>query len=275
MTVLQSRAGSGVPLATYASYALLALGSLSFVVSSVFFLGGTVGDRPAIVGYAFSFFVFVLSERIFSIFEAHSAMQDRRGVARHNLQRLDKIEQISLADRDLQYLGPARKVLDHMMDDLEKSNCVRHTFVGIGRQPAYNALVRPLYETFFEHSGGKWYDLTSLNEAFDTRFQMNLDATRVGDRHVIAVLRHNVPLINFTLIYRDDRPYVIYIGWDYRSDSADAPIFVGRSDRLLRHFEKYFDFLWEHKTLRAGKQALDYNRYRTDRLSGINLVNKV
>jgi hypothetical protein len=62
----------------------------------------------------------------------------------------------------------------------------------------------------------------------------------------------------------------------FLEESKDFHLFYSDDNDLLRTFNKYFDFLWEHKTLSAPnvKPHVDYDKEPDERVLDVNVVDK-
>lgn len=192
----------------------------------------------------------------------------------------EQMRRLSMGHR-VREIGNSIECIDTIMREMEGADRVQNTFVTFQDAPEYEEAVAPVYEHFFRtNRNGIWQDLISYPEVFSKRFEMPLTDDLVGTRHHVRILRHNVPLINFMIIYKDEEPVSAYIGWVHEVDSR-SPIFATRDRALARLFRRHFVRLWEGKTFhgREGDPVnktihVNYNKPIGKRFEGIDLVRK-
>jgi len=164
-------------------------------------------------------------------------------------------------------------VVTAIVADVSAATEVQNTLVGVPHISAYEGQVKKIYEAFFKGSDdGQWLDLASYKEAFSGRFGIKMRGSLVGDRHIARILRHNVPLINFTII-RSDHATKVYFGWVFTGVKSDSPVFYSEDPDLTAMFGSYFDLLWNEKT--TGDDG--HVKYDSGRgvLQDIDVVDKV
>jgi len=145
-----------------------------------------------------------------------------------------------------------RAISDYMSDRMKSAINVTNTFVGLG-EPSRNAdsaskSVLDLYRSFFSNNGKIWTDAVSINELTGPRYRSISIAAQSEPDHRIVLLRHSIPVLNFTIIdFGSGRKEVLF-GWNYSTRSASKNLFLSDETELIRSFESYFESLEKYKT---------------------------
>lgn len=178
-------------------------------------------------------------------------------------------------------IGDAVESLKSIRFEMQNADMVRNTFVTFKDSDVYEDEAEAVYAEYFQNNRERhWEDLISYPEVFSQRFKMKLTDDVVGTRHHVRILRHNVPLINFMILYKNDEPISAYIGWIH-AERARGPIFATRDKKLTRLLDRHFERLWKGKTFRGHDVgaigttiSVDYSKPPGKRFAGIDLVRK-
>lgn len=174
----------------------------------------------------------------------------------------------------------------HSIPYLREAKVVRNTFVQLGghadpKTESYMSIVKA-YEEFLSKPSAEWYDIVSLRELYDPRFReiFKNNSSRaptqpIPGKHWIAVLRHNVPLINFILISdRNGDMNRVYFGWVVDDTNRSSPVCHTTDPAIVGMFVRYFEMLWRNKQMRAGPIFVDYTKEGDDRLDGSKVFDR-
>lgn len=164
------------------------------------------------------------------------------------------------------------EVLNSIRSQLPQTKLVRNSLVGMPEAEVYEEQVSSVYAEFFAASPrGRWLDLASFAELFGSRFRQKLPKS-VGKRHVVKSLRHSVPLVNCTVLTRNDDTEVAYFGWSFVTPKDSAPVFRTEDPKLVALFRDYFDMLWANRTTK-GDGHISYANGR-GQVQGIDVVDR-
>ncbi|RVV97925.1 hypothetical protein EKE94_10670 [Mesobaculum littorinae] len=138
---------------------------------------------------------------------------------------------------------------------------VRNTFVSFrtasGNPNAKDQAALKCYKAFFEAEAAgttrTWIDIVSYNEVFGPRFlelnKSDFMKPKASARHVLRVIRHNIPTLNFTLIYYDSfsqRSEVVF-GWMHSDVTTHHKLFRSVDPNIIEMFERLFNLLSQYK----------------------------
>ena len=190
--------------------------------------------------------------------------------------KIDVLDSFLKENRGIIYVGPADKVFEQISVKLDDASSVKNTLVGLYSADIYQGKAEKLYRDFFENNKSAiWKDLVSSVELFGDRFRMNLNGEEVRSRHKIKVLRHSIPLINALIIFEGNTAKSVFFGWTAAYATMDSPIFYSDDRKLVEIFDKYFDLLWNEKTIDRDEISVDYSSPFDRRFKGLDVVDKV
>jgi hypothetical protein len=178
----------------------------------------------------------------------------------------------------VQYAGTADTAAPVVVSKILQASHVKNTFVNIGgseySSSVQNRLIASTYKDFlFGHDQNVWQDIVSVNELFDGRFTSIKKTDGPYGHHTVGVLRHNMPLINFTLLAKPGQDFSeLYFGWLHDTANRSSDIYYSEDRKLIETFEDYFDLLWRDKTHEQIK--IHYEDEPNVRLNKSETVNK-
>ena len=128
---------------------------------------------------------------------------------------------------------------------------IRNTFVGIDESYTSSSDVIKIYNLFFKRPDTTWYDIVSINELFSGRYdKISKPEIKRERMHEIVVLRHSIPLINFTIFsFAGDRKDEVLFGWAYGRSYGVNKVFLTNDTDIVTMFETLFDILWYKKRM--------------------------
>ncbi|MBP5857416.1 hypothetical protein KAJ83_10390 [Marivibrio halodurans] len=198
----------------------------------------------------------------------------------NNEKMLHEIRDI-LSQGSFMKVGDSLSVIEDIISEVGDARCVKNTFVTFSDDENYENEVVKIYDHCFNNPEFTvWKDLISYPEVFSSRFEMPLSVGKVSDRHHVRILRHNVPLINFMIIFKQSGENIAYVGWVHQQ-SVKSPIFATRNKAFIDYLNRHYDSLWRRKVFdqlfqsnRNQTIVVDYSKNPGERLSGTNLVKK-
>ncbi|GAA6176986.1 hypothetical protein [Sulfitobacter pacificus] len=137
------------------------------------------------------------------------------------------------------------------------------------------ALVVGTYEKWLTNGiDGDWIDIVSPAQLFSERYsEIKVPKSRISGRHIVKVLRHSTPIINFIILERSPSDREVYFGWV--SGVTGVPVFKSSDEITIRTFEKYFKSLERHR-LWGDPTSVDYtNRKLGGQITRSDLVDKL
>lgn len=161
----------------------------------------------------------------------------------------------------VQAFGTQMAFEQHILNRVASAVEVKNTFVGYksarGNPAAEDPNSIECYAKFFEATGTspkpkRWVDIVSYNEFFGPRYQTLGD--RLGKlggnaRHIARVIRHNIPLLNFTIFYYDSfvEEREVVFGWLHSDVSHNRRLFRSTDSALIDMFEDVFTLLSQYR----------------------------
>ncbi len=164
---------------------------------------------------------------------------------------INVIENID-ASFNIQKISRQSVVRSYFLERIPLAIMVRNTFIGSGYpvsdEEAAGKDIVDFYEKFFENKGGKWIDAVGMNELSGPRFKALKRPKRESSRHMIFLMRHSMPVINFTLIKYEDKsfPQEVIFGWQYAEANSSDFLFKSDDQEIIEAFSDYFDALHKY-----------------------------
>lgn len=188
-----------------------------------------------------------------SIASSISGWVSRNSMAESHDQIMAAIEGRS----DVMAFGSQAAFERHIESRISLAIEVRNTFVSFrtasGNPNASEEAALKCYKAFFEAEAASttrtWIDIVSYNEVFGPRFselnRREVMTPKLSARHVLRVIRHNIPTLNFTLIYYDlfsQRSEVVF-GWMHSDVTTHHKLFRSVDPNIIQMFERLFDLM--------------------------------
>lgn len=146
---------------------------------------------------------------------------------------------------------------------------VKNTFVGYqsgsSDAAAINKNAIDVYLEFFGGRGELWTDLVGFKELHGRRFRSlytsirNKKIGRLSEAsHVVRILRHNIPVLNFTIIYYTgySPEREVIFGWLHGSSVHGRGLYRSTQPMVIDLFESYYDLLTSYNL--QGDVNIDY-----------------
>ena len=247
--------------------------ALAIAVASAFNFGGGDHDTPLVAAFKVAIIALLIGfagERISILAQGMYADEERR-IDRKEI--MDAIHSISRIDR----VGSSDEDLSAIRNRIKLAKHVKNTFINVASAPkrhgSIEASITSSYEDFLSSDDSRsWRDIVSVNELFNFRHTRVFDPPReVKGQHTIAVLKHNLPIVNF-IILRNDAIGLneVYFGWLYDRNMTATPIYKSSDAELVRMFETHFDVMWSEKA--ADVWLVDYSKPPAQRGSARRFV---
>lgn len=150
---------------------------------------------------------------------------------------------------------------NHILNRVSSAIEVRNTFVSYktanGNPNAKDPANLECYRRFF-HSEKRitgprrWVDIVSYNEFFGPRYEDLKDILKGNTssvRHVVRVIRHNIPMLNFTIFYFDsfsDEREVVF-GWLHSDVVQNRRLFRSNDPAIIDMFEDFFNLISQYR----------------------------
>lgn len=194
------------------------------------------------------------------------------------LSSLGQLETEVKLSSSVQYVGTPDISVKILENEIGAASIVKNTFVNIGGisnpRSSYNEKIRRIYETALSGEGTRvWKDIVSVNELFDPRYTSISPKGKSAKLH-IGVLKHNIPIINFTICeYQNQNRTDVYFGWLYSNPSRSIRIYRTSEPKIVSMFNDYFDILWNQKLV--DDFYLDFGKTGRARFVDSDVVDKV
>ena len=169
-------------------------------------------------------------------------------ISRSHDQILETIEGYS----SITAFGSQTAFEQHLHSRISSAIEVKNTFISFrtasGNPNALDPSAIASYKKFFEApSSGitrTWVDIVSFNEVYGPRYETLKKEMHPEKhtRHVLRVIRHNIPTLNFTIIYYDSfsqRSEVVF-GWMHSDISTHHKLFRSTDPNIIEMFEMLF-----------------------------------
>ncbi|MCZ4272165.1 hypothetical protein [Maritalea porphyrae] len=207
----------------------------------------------------------------------HKSSQDRV------IESHDQIMAAIQSSSTLQCFTSDNAFYNHIEQRVKHATEVRNTFVGYktasGNPNALDEASLDSYISFLtsdeKSSKAKvWTDIVAYNEFFGKRYEnikILLNGKETSARHFARVIRHNIPVLNFTIFdfdsYGNDREVVF--GWLHSDNFRNRRLFRSNDPNIIELFESYFSLLslyrlqedvelnYKDGSLRAGSEISD------------------
>ncbi len=161
----------------------------------------------------------------------------------------------------VQAFGTQTAFEQHILNRVASAVEVKNTFVGYksarGNPAAEDPNSIECYARFFDSAGAsskpkRWVDIVSYNEFFGPRYVLLANRLKRLDgsaRHVARVIRHNIPLLNFTIFYYDSfvEEREVVFGWLHSDVSHNRRLFRSTDPALIDMFEDVFTLLSQYR----------------------------
>lgn len=173
----------------------------------------------------------------------------------------DVIETVSKSF-NLRRVNADKFISGYLAERMSNAVHVKNTFIGSGHPTnsieAVDPSILSLYHSFFQNKGKTWLDAISVNELSGPRFKQISNKGFKGGRHVLQLVRHNIPVLNFTIIEYDDDNYTkeLIFGWQYSTTSNNRYLYHTTEPHLISLFEGYFEALLGY---RLDEIIVDYS----------------
>ncbi|MBU2079550.1 MAG: hypothetical protein KJ875_15565 [Alphaproteobacteria bacterium] len=164
---------------------------------------------------------------------------------------------------NIESMSAASALNYHLPNSLKSAITVNNTIIGGKLENKSNdhvdSQITALYKIFFETGGNSWTDTISVHELQSTRFEKIPKPHRNDVEHKLVVVRHNMPMINFTLLEfpEKERTAEVFFGWNYSSDANSDTVFRTKDEALIKAFSTLSSSLKEYS---LGKVTLDYTQ---------------
>lgn len=137
------------------------------------------------------------------------------------------------------------------------------------------------YESVLSQDGSSWFDLISINELFSSRYEKIFESDALSAPpsprgiHRVAVIRHNVPLINFIILNdKKNERRALYFGWVYGPTDDSSDVFYTEDEKIIGLFDRHFDVLRMYKVVDHKVIEVDYSKQGRARLHGSDIVDR-
>lgn len=139
--------------------------------------------------------------------------------------------------------------------------------------PKNFCLMKEIYETWYNtDTKSEWIDIVTPSQIFDRRYEsLNVDRVNLSKKHFLIVTRHSFPMINFTIIEKQDGQQVVFFGWF--DNLNEMKIFRSESREILNIFALLFRDL-QKIPLWIEKMEVDYSGSSNNRIFSPNLVDR-
>lgn len=230
---------------------------LTFAASQVFVPYYSGDQQPNEFLWAFiSLLLGLLADRIVS------SVAQKGAVERQKAEYARVIESVRGAG-DVQAMSASSALDYHLPERLKSAVTVNNTLIGgkLGRKREKYAdqKITALYDVFFKTAGNSWTDTISIHELQSARFRNIARPDRENIEHKLIAVRHNMPMINFTILDfpENEREPEVFFGWNYSSDANSDTVFHTKNKALVEAFRTLSSSLKEYS---LGEVALDYSK---------------
>jgi len=163
----------------------------------------------------------------------------------------------------VQTFGNQSAFEQHILHRVASAVEVKNTFVSYkvanGNPNALDEANLECYRRFFASGNEKrilgprrWTDIVGYNEFFGPRYeelQKILPRDQAQTRHIVRVIRHNMPVLNFTIFYFDsfsDEREVVF-GWLHSDIVSSRRLFRSNNSNVIDMFEDFYNLISQYK----------------------------
>lgn len=158
-------------------------------------------------------------------------------------------------------VGDSRDAIRILKSKIRRAVNVRNTFIGIHDAEDdvnYQVGICSLYAEWIGNPNSKeWIDISGPAQLFSERYKnIKVNRSRIYGTHIIKILRHSTPIVNFVIFEYGKNDKEVFFGWI--SGTSRSAIFSSSHPETVKVFERYFRALERHRLW--GKQiVVDYN----------------
>ena len=219
---------------------ILGFGSFAFAV-----WGSALGvdsDREVVIAAMASLVIALVVDRIIDQMESNLAHRNTDERFRRLHRSIDQASGIQIFKDD-------EELQSHLIRRLSVAKKVKNTFISFGQLgddfDADSDQVIARYRAFFENSGAEWTDVVGIGDFFGPRFARLRKEICSGSSHVVQVVRHTAPVMNFCLISSsDDDNFEEVVVTGFRtSNTVHNSAFYSAKPEVVRLFASYFSLL--------------------------------